>query len=65
MVTQLHPVFLGISNNSFFRLCLPAILLNADNGVLLEKSHQTGYLLSLSRDLQRAENYIVFSHVLL
>ena len=51
--------------NSVFRLSLPAILLNADNGVLLEKSHQTGYLLSLSRDLQRAENYIVFSHVLL
>ena len=65
MVTQLHPVFLGISNNSFFKLCLPAILSNADNGVVLEKSYQTNYLLDLSRDLQRTENYIVFSHVLL
>ena len=31
------------------------MLSNADNGVLLEKPHQTSYLLSLSQDLQRAE----------
>ena len=57
--------FLGISNNSFFRVCLQAILSKADYGVLLEKPHQTSYLLNLSRDLQRTENYIVFSYVLL
>ena len=57
--------FLGISNNSFFRVCLQAILSKADYDVLLEKPHQTSYLLNLSRDLQRTENYIVFSYVLL
>ena len=57
--------FHGISNNGFFRLCLQAILSNANSGVVLEKPHQTDHLLNLSRDLQRTENYIVFSHVLL
>ena len=57
--------FHGISSNNFFRVCLQAILSNADNGVVLEKPHQTNHLLNLSRDLQRTENYIVFSHVLL